>query len=158
MESAYEDLGPTPRLISPDAEQPSRPRRVPGAIQRLIGELGLRYRPSAQTDLEAHAAAIALLASDLADVPPVYLERAIRKWVLTSHFMPRASELANLAQEFLSATRPSSEKPADIAEKRNAMLRASLAISNKPLRIHWYVEDGEVLMESVDDWYKRESN
>jgi hypothetical protein len=101
--TAYEELGPT-RLST--CSEPASPRNVPSAVKRLIGELGLRYRPSAQADLEAHAGTIALLARDLADVPPVYLERAIRKWVLTSHFMPKASDLVELAQEFLNADKP----------------------------------------------------
>lgn len=109
MEShAYAELGPTRRLTSPDAEPPSKPRKVPGAIQRLIGELGLRYRPSAQADLEAHAATLALLASDLADVPPTCLAKAVEKWARESHFMPRASELIALAQSFMPKRDPGS--------------------------------------------------
>jgi hypothetical protein len=73
---------------------------------RLIGELGLRYRPAAQADLEAHAAAIALLARDLADIPAKYLEIAIRRHVLQSPFMPKAAELAALAQEAIKEDRP----------------------------------------------------
>jgi hypothetical protein len=96
--TAYEDLGPTPALTCSAAPSPNKP---PSEVRRLIGELGLRYRPSAQADLEAHAGAIALLCRDLADVPPRYLEQAIRKWVRESHFMPKASELIELAQSFL---------------------------------------------------------
>ena len=73
---------------------------------RMIGELGLRYRPSAQADLEAHAAAIALLARDVADIPPAYLRQAIDQWVRRSPFMPKASDLVSLAQQALSAAQP----------------------------------------------------
>lgn len=96
-ETAYGELGPTRASTSCGRESP---RNVPPAIKRLIGELGLRYRPSGQADLEAHAASLALLARDLADVPPHFLERAIRDWVPRSHFMPKASELVELARKF----------------------------------------------------------
>lgn len=99
---AYADLGPTPRSISSARETHSS---LPsGAVKRLIGELGLRYRPSAQADLEAHAAALALLARDVADVPPAYLERAIREWVRESVYMPKAKDLISLAQSYLPKT------------------------------------------------------
>lgn len=65
---------------------------------RLIGELGLRYRPSAAADLEAHAASIALLARDVADIPANYLAMAIEMWVKSSRFMPKASDLAEMAK------------------------------------------------------------
>lgn len=87
---AYEEIGPTRRLTS--IEQPSRPRNAKTA--RLIAELGLRYRPTAQADLEAHAAMLALLTRDCADFNPDDLERAIAKWVRTEKWMPKASELA----------------------------------------------------------------
>jgi hypothetical protein len=85
-------------------EQPASPKRrptVPAAIGRVIAELGLRYRPSAQADLEAHAEALRLLSEDVADVPPNYLEAAARKWVRESKFMPKASELIELARSFV---------------------------------------------------------
>jgi hypothetical protein len=97
-QSAYADLGPT--LPSTCSETPSR-SKPPSEVRRLIGELGLRYRPAAQADLQAHAAAIALLACDVADVPPAYLERAIREWVRDKQFMPKASELIERAKSYL---------------------------------------------------------
>jgi hypothetical protein len=123
MSPAYGDLGPTPPSISSDrATHSSQPS---GAIKRLIGELGLRYRPSAQADLEAHAAALALLARDVADVPPTYLERAIREWVRDSQFMPRANELIELARSYLPKS--DSDKDFRVAqwiERGNAGLAA----------------------------------
>lgn len=99
MSPAYADLGPTPPSTSSARETHSS--QPSGAIKRLIGELGLRYRPSAQADLEAHAAALALLARDVSDVPPAYLERAIREWVRDRQFMPKANELIELARSYL---------------------------------------------------------
>ena len=69
---------------------------------RIIGELGLRYRPSAQADLEAHAEALRLLAEDVADVPSNLLEVASKRWVRENRFMPKASELVALARGELS--------------------------------------------------------
>lgn len=71
--------------------------------KRLIGELGLRFRPSAQADLEEHAAGLALLAADVADLPIHHLDHAIREHIRTSSFMPKAAELIALARKHLSA-------------------------------------------------------
>lgn len=103
---AYEELGPTRRLTSCEPARQQSRQKPPGEVLRLIGELGLRYRPSAQADLEAHAAAIALLARDLADVPVKYLDIAIRRHVLQSPYMPKAAELVALAQTALEEDRP----------------------------------------------------
>lgn len=66
---------------------------------RIIAELGLRYRPIAATDLEAHAEALRLLAQDVFDIPPHLLETAAKTWVRENKFMPRASDLVALARE-----------------------------------------------------------
>jgi hypothetical protein len=102
--SAWEDLGPT-RAISADRGQTQtsicstkQTENLPSAeTRRLVAELGLRYRPSAQADLAAHAAATALLARDVADIDPHYLEQAITEHVSKSPFMPKACELISLA-------------------------------------------------------------
>ena len=98
----YEELGPTRRLTS-TAQQSSR---NDGKTRRLIAELGLRYRPTAQADLEAHAAMLALLARDLGDVDPDHLEKAIAEHVRCSRFMPKAAELFDLVERYSSASRP----------------------------------------------------
>lgn len=73
---------------------------------RIIGELGLRYRPSAQADLIAHAEAIRLLTEDVADVPVELLDAAAKQWARENRFMPKASELVALARGTLgNATR-----------------------------------------------------
>ena len=41
---------------------------------------------------------MALLITDVADIPPDMLERAIQRHVRQSHFMPKASELIALCQ------------------------------------------------------------
>jgi hypothetical protein len=88
---AYEDLGPTRRSTS--TEPP-----VPPKIARIISELGLRYRPSVQADLEAHAATLALLTKDVAHMRPETLERAARQWAQEAGYMPKAAELIALCR------------------------------------------------------------
>lgn len=90
--------GPTQVLTYTATPAQPKKRSVPPAVGRIIGELGLRYRPSAQADLEAHGHAIRLLCEDVADVPPHLLEQAAREWVRCKPFMPKASELVGLAQ------------------------------------------------------------
>lgn len=91
-------VGTDPTPTSTLSERPA-PRSVPPVIAEIIGNLGLRYRPSGQADLEAHAEAALLLAQDVADVPPKYLDAAAKRWVRESRFMPRASELIELSRQ-----------------------------------------------------------
>lgn len=96
-----------PSAFSEPHEQPKPKKRpVPPAVGRIIGELGLRYRPAASADLEAHAEALRLLCEDVADIPQNLLEVAAKRWVRENKFMPRASELVNLARgQIAEATR-----------------------------------------------------
>lgn len=68
-------------------------------MAKIVSELGFRFRPSAQADLQAHAHAIRLLSEDLADVPPSLLEQAAQRWALTKPFLPKACELIELAKQ-----------------------------------------------------------
>lgn len=80
---------------------PSSERRMPSAeTKRLIAMLGLRYPPSTKQDEAGRAGQLALLTDDVADIPPTMLDMAIRQWVKTKGFMPKASELFTLAHEF----------------------------------------------------------
>lgn len=134
---AYEDLGPTRHSTY------SEPL-VPPKIARIIGELGLRYRPSVQADLEAHAATLALLTKDVAHLRPDTLERAARQWAQESPYMPKAAELIGLCRKL---------------EKPNASLTASCERANQQLfekgineerqakglgRVQWVIRDGRV--------------
>lgn len=97
-------------LIHPStySEQPGKPKRknVPPAVGRIIGELGLRYRPAVAADLEAHAEALRLLCEDVSDIPAHLLQAAADRWVRENRFMPKASELVALARGQVSiATR-----------------------------------------------------
>lgn len=64
-----------------------------------IGKLGLRYPPASSVDREAHAARIALLAEDCADLDPEWIDEAAREWAKAEPFLPRACELRDRALE-----------------------------------------------------------
>jgi hypothetical protein len=100
----FADRGQTlPSTYSAPPAPPKKPS-VPASVGRIIGELGLRYRPSAATDLAAHAEALKLLAEDVADIPAHLLEAAAKRWVREQRFMPKASELVALARGELSGS------------------------------------------------------
>lgn len=87
-----------------------------------MADLGLRYRPTSQTDIEAHATRLALLGQDLYDLPAPMLERAIRDWVKTSPHMPKASDLVALCKSYVP--RPAAPTPDDdMTDVRDACAR-----------------------------------
>lgn len=133
LPTAYEDIGPTRR--STYTEQRSQPRSAKTA--RLISELGLRYRPSVQADLEAHAATLALLTRDLAEVDPAALEAAINKWVRESPFMPKVADLLTLIQQ-AKQSRGAPDLQA-IADRGNALC-------TRP-DLQWVVRNGDLKLE-----------
>lgn len=95
-------------------EQPEQPRRraVPPVIGEIIAKLGLRYRPlSGGADLEAHAEALILLAEDCADMPPPLLDAAARRWAREAKWMPKASELREMARVINSERRTAAAHP-----------------------------------------------
>ncbi len=107
---AYTDLGPT--LRSPWSEPPPKPS---ARTVEIAGKLGLRYPPASSVDRDSHAARVALLAEDCADLPPEWLDAAAREWAKTEPFMPRACELRDKAILFGRVLSPPS-LPAPIAE------------------------------------------
>lgn len=111
----FGEVVPIHPSISIDKLKPSAETR------RIIGELGLRYRPHGQTDLEAHAARLTILANDLADIPVHFLRQAADAWVRNSEFMPTAAELIRAARTFL----PKPEVPVqdETSRKRSDLLR-----------------------------------
>lgn len=104
---------------SSTSSEPPRGRAIPRAILNLIGKVGLRYEPSVKSDLEAHAARVALLAEDLADAEPWKLQQAIAQWVRAKPFLPKASELIEImrgigkqpdADEYVDVVTPANER------------------------------------------------
>ncbi len=98
---AFTDLGPT--LRSPWSEPPPRPS---ARIVEIMGKLGLRYPPASSVDRDSHAARVALLAEDCADIPDEWLDLAARDWAKSEPFMPRACELRDKAVLFGMMLRP----------------------------------------------------
>lgn len=64
---------------------------------KIVAELGLRFPPRTSVDETDHAARIALLAEDCADIPADWLDQASRDWAKTEPYMPRACELRDKA-------------------------------------------------------------
>lgn len=141
MDTPYEELGP--HQLSKCSNVPPLRKPPSAAVQRIIAELGLRFRPSAQADLEEHAASLALLARDVADIPPDLLQEAAGRHALQSPFMPKASELIRLAQDVLRGR--GSGKEVDMAQRANERLRAEGNFS-----IEWfYDEGGQIALRST---------
>lgn len=80
---------------SSDARKP----RVSGKVQSLIARLGLRCEPSGNFDRQVWAAKLAMLADDVAHIPVDLLETAINQHVAKSPYLPKASDLNELARE-----------------------------------------------------------
>jgi hypothetical protein len=106
----------------------------------LTAELGLRYRPARAADLEAHAAGLALLARDLADVPTPALAAAIERWARTSPFLPKACELLALVTEQAAAA---ADVPRGV-DGLAAVMNARLDATGNPRGLAWQ-RDGEDL-------------
>jgi len=115
-------------------------KRISAKTERLIGELGLRYRPSAQADLEEHAASLALLTRDLADIPPDLLERAIHDHVTNSPYLPKASDLIAKARGYMP--NPGRSDQQAICDRGNAHL-----LTIPRYDIHWTVVDGRAKLD-----------
>jgi hypothetical protein len=106
---------------STSSEQPRR-RTIPRKIANLIGKVGLRYEPSVKSDLEAHAARVALLAEDMADADPWKLEQAISRHVARSPYLPKASDLNEIMADIARPKGP--RQYVDVVGARNAELIA----------------------------------
>jgi hypothetical protein len=109
-------------------------------VRRIVGEIGLRFRPTAQTDLEAHAARIALLACDVADIPVHLLRQAANAWVQNSRFMPTASELIEAARSFMPKLVVVNEAP----NKQGILRRIDLEYQERMQRARNVKEYGDV--------------
>jgi hypothetical protein len=106
-----------------------------------VSELGFRFRPSVQADLEAHAHAIRLLTEDLADVPASLLEQAAQRWAATKPYLPKACELIEMAKQC-----GVSNAPIDLQDYCNRMNASGGAL--------YYYVVGEAPNRSVE-WKRR---
>ena len=103
---AYGDRDQTQPSTCYSKPSESFKRRPSAKTRDLIARLGLRYRPTNQSDLAAHASMLALLAEDLADLPINLLELAIQRHCATSPYMPKMADLIKLAQEAQGSAKP----------------------------------------------------
>ncbi|MDR2880500.1 MAG: hypothetical protein LBV29_01170 [Azoarcus sp.] len=71
-------------------------------ILKVISELGVRYEPLGQADLQAHAGRVALLAQDCADLNPLKLRHAAMRWAQHKPFLPKACELRAIVEDMES--------------------------------------------------------
>jgi hypothetical protein len=76
---------------------------VPQKIRTMILEIGLRYRPSGQADIQMHMDRLELLMQDVADIPPLRLQTAINAWVAKSPYLPKASDLIEGVRQAVSS-------------------------------------------------------
>ncbi len=99
-------------------------RKPTAAIRNLIGQLALRYPATSNDDLDAHRDRLNLLAFDLADMPPKYLERAISAWAVRSPWLPKAFDLVELAKDFAAEDRAASTDTRTLAQRYNDRMAA----------------------------------
>lgn len=135
LDKGFAVAGQTRQLTCTETPSAERPRKVPPAVQKLISELGFRYRPTSHADLEAHAAALALLSVDLIDMPPHLLAKAINKHVTESPFLPKASDLIKLAKTFVRQGPTIGGVGETMAQKGNRLLNAD---PNGRQDIRWF--------------------
>jgi len=108
----------------------SQAKRLPkpsAETLNIIRSLDVRFPPSFGISEKDREAQVLLLASDVHDIPISLLDMAAREWVRTKSFMPKASELRNLAGD----ARRKAEDPDDraavgrrVAESYNERLAA----------------------------------
>lgn len=117
------------------SEHPSVRSRtnVPPVIAEIVANLGLRYLPSGQADREAHAKSLELLCEDLADVPAPLLDDAARRWAKEEKFMPRASEIRDMAR------RIQGERTKGTAAADDQLQRQCDTLNAKNVDWHWAV-------------------
>ncbi len=148
-ENPHEELGESRSLTN--TVVPLR-KSAPASIKKLILELGLRYHPTSPEALEPFKAKLAALMADCANVPPAYLDRAIKRWVTESKWMPTAADLIGLARTFMAdagrssgVDRDSRENAELLAQRYNARLR-----TEGKLHIRWVVaEQNQLKLEKV---------
>jgi len=150
LAQAFADHDQTlPSTCSSRPSETFRPK--PSAkIRDLIARLGLRFRPTNQADLAAHAAMLAILADDLADVPAVLLDQAIQRHVATSPYMPKAADLIRIAKEIdreEQARIPKRNPGRSYAEELAALYNSQRTRSD----VEWYVDHtGAVKIGFID--------
>jgi hypothetical protein len=135
--SAWEDLGPARHLrcFAPQTE-PS-PETV-----RIVAELGLRYPPRNTVDEADHAARVAFLAKDCADIDPVWLDLAAAEWARRQPFFPRACELRSSAEAIERLNAPRNALPAPSPANRPKIVPPPLTDHEVATLPEWVISMG----------------
>lgn len=135
---AWSDLGPTR-----SASNTGRSARQPHPqVMKIVTELGLRYRPLATADQEAHTLAVGLLAKDLIDADPAKLTRAAQEWARNERFMPKACDLLAIIRKS-GADNADRNSPANL-ERLAAKYNAD---PQTPRGLRWAVRGTELKLE-----------
>jgi hypothetical protein len=130
---------------NPDQASPSyaEPRRKPSAtLRRIVGELGLRYRPASAAEIQAHEDKLELLVEDLNGIAEDVLETAAKELAKEKPFMPRASDLIERCKA-IRARRPDSAKRANL-DQMNAKLRDDNQLAHDG-GVRWYRDAADSL-------------
>lgn len=142
--SAWEDLGPVRRLRCFEPQTAPSPEVV-----RIAAELGLRYPPRNTVDEADHAARVALLAKDCADIDPVWLDLAANEWAQRQPFFPRACELRSSAEAIERLNAPRNALPAPSYANRPVPVPAPLS-DDEIKRMPAYVLKMGIRMGEID--------
>ncbi len=121
---AIVDHGPIP---SSTCSQRAERKVIPTPILEVITQLGLRYEPSGQADLQAQALRVSLLAGDWAGLNPLRLRHAAIRWAQNKPFMPKASELRAIVEHMESEDWKAENSTASLqiwCDERNAWAKS----------------------------------
>lgn len=105
------------------------PRKTDGpviapALRSLINNLDLRYPRPASQSTDQRDGQLKLLAEDISSLPIEMIERAVKHWIMTSAYMPKAADIANLVKGFLAAEGSKVNNAPALAAARNAKIDA----------------------------------
>jgi hypothetical protein len=143
LNNAWQDIGPTPASPSSPAPTKMSEPKVSAETKRVIGELSLKYPVSGAVSPAEHASQLALLCRDLIDIPPHILRQAAEKWAKESRWMPKASELRDMARSL--ATQPQADGSEGEKWKRRVREGNRMLIDGKMNdRAHWALGSGGI--------------
>jgi len=131
----------SPRNL-PAPREPSRPSAMPQPSAEtisIIRLLDVRFPPNNSTSEEDREAQVLLLASDVADIPAHLLRAAATEWVRTKAFMPKASELRNLAGQARKGEEP--DERVEVGRRVAENYNQRLACETPDKGIRWVYDE-----------------
>lgn len=104
----------------------------------IIRLLDVRFPPNASISEQDRETQVLLLASDVAGIHPRLLDAVAQEWVRTKAFMPKASELHNMAAAMRQAAGSRDEgERVEIGRRVAANYNARLAGEARDKGIRW---------------------